>query len=188
VRLTLADAAAHPRAEDCFDTIKTWEDARIGGKLTDAQRTMLKTLDPKDYEYVKVWNAVFLPRWIDAWSKGTVHDQEHHLFVNERGEYELVPIREVPAIAGGCIKAFIFQRVSQPGDTYAVLWAKEGELRLTLSVAPERLTVMRPFGTQLPFEKSDSGVVVSVGNRRYLRLTGIGTEQTIQILQGAKLP
>jgi hypothetical protein len=188
VRITLADAAAHPRAEDCFDTIKTWEDARIGGKLTDAQRTMLKTLDPKDYEYVKVWNAVFLPRWIDAWSKGTFHDQEHHLFVNERGGYELVPIREVPDVASGRVKAYLFRRAAQSEDTYVVLWAKKGELNLTLPVAPERLTVMRPFGEPLPFKKDESGVVVPLGNRRYLRLTGIGTEQAIQILQGAKLP
>ncbi len=186
IRMTLADAAAHPRAEDCFDAIKTWEDARIGGKLTDAQRTMLKTLDPKDYEYVKVWNAVFLPRWIDAWSKGTFNDQEHHLFVNERGEYELVPIREVPAVAGGCVKAFLFHRAAQPDDTYVVLWADKGELSLTLPVSPERLTVMRPFGKSLPFKKGESGVVVPVGSRRYLRLTSIGTEQAIQIVKGAK--
>lgn len=186
VRVTLADAAAHPRAEDCFDTIKTWEDARIGGKLTDAQRTMLKTLDAKDYEYVKVWDAVFLPRWIDAWSKGTFQDQEHHLFLNERGEYELVPIREVPTVVGGRVKAFLFQRAAQPDDTYVVLWAKRGEVSLTLPVSPERLTVMRPFGTQLPFEKGESGVVVPVGNRRYLRLAGVGTDQAIQVLGHAK--
>jgi hypothetical protein len=186
VRVTLADAVAHPRAEDCFDTIRTWEDARIAGKLADVQRTMLKTLDPKDYEYVKVWNALFLPRWIDAWSKGTFNDQEHHLFVNERGEYELVPIREVPGVAGGRVKAFLFHRASQPEDTYVVLWANKGELSLTLPVAPERLTVVRPFGTQLPLEKGPSGVVVPVGNRRYLRLAGIGSEEAVQLLGHAK--
>jgi hypothetical protein len=186
VRVTLADAAAHPRAEDCFDTIKIWEDARIAGKLTDAQRTMLKTLDPKQYEYVKVWNALFLPRWIDAWSKGTSNDQEHHLFLNERGEYELVPIREVPAVAGGRVKAFLFQRSSQSDNTYVLLWANQGELNLALPVPSERLTVMRPFGTQLPLEKGGSSVVVPVGSRRYLRLVGIGTEQAIQILASAK--
>ncbi len=186
IRITLADAAAHPRAEDCFDTINTWEDARIGGKLTDAQRTMLRTLDPKDYEYVKVWDALFLPRWIDAWSKGTFRDQEHHLFVNEHGEYELVPIRAVPAVAGGHVKAFLFQRVSQPEDTYVVLWANKGELSLTLPAGPECVTVMRPLGVQLPFEKDQSGVIIPVGSRRYLRLAGIGAEQAIQILKGAK--
>ncbi len=186
VRVTLADAAAHPRAEDCFDTIRIWEDARLSGKLTEAHRAMLKTLDPRQYQYVKVWNAVFLPRWIDAWSKGTFQDQEHHLFLNERGEYELVPIRAVPAVAGGRVRAFLFQRASQLDDTYVVLWAHQGELSLTLPVPPARLTIMRPFGRQLSFEKNESGVVVSVGSRRYLRLAGIGTEQAIQVLEHAK--
>lgn len=187
LRLSLADAAAHPRADDCFDTIKTWEDARIAGKLTDAQRTMLKTLDPKEYRYVKVWPALFSPQWIDAWSKKPFSDQEHHLFLNEQGEYELLPIREVPAVAGGRVKAFVFQRGAQSEDTYVVLWANQGEVNLTLPVMPGRVTLMRPFGTQLPFEKNDSGVVVPVGSRRYLRLVGIDMEQTIQILNEAKL-
>ncbi len=186
LRLALADVAAHPRAEDCFDTIKTWEDARIAGKLTAAQRTMLKTLDPKEYRYVKVWHAVFGPQWIEAWSKGTFNDQEHHLFVNEKGEYELVPIREVPAVAGGRVRAFLFQRAAQSGDTFVVLWAHQGELSLTLPVSPEYLTTMRPFGTPMAFERGSSAAVVPVGRRRYLRLAGIGPEQAIQILQGAK--
>jgi hypothetical protein len=185
LRLMLADVAAHPRAEDCFDTIKTWEDARIAGKLTEAQRTMLKTLDPSEYRYVKVWHAVFGPQWIDAWSKGAFNDQEHHLFLNEQGEYELAPIREVPTVASGRVKAFLFQRPAQPGDTFVVLWASQGELSLTLPVSSERLTVMRPFGTKLAFEKGQSVTVVAVGSRRYLRLAGVGTEQAIQILQDA---
>ncbi len=186
IRMTLADAAAHPRAQECFDTIKTWEDARISGRLTDTQRTVLRTLDPKDYEYVKVWNALFLPRWIDAWSKGTFHDQEHHLFVNERGEYELVPTREVPGVAGGRVKAFLFHRASPPDDTYVVLWANKGELSLALSAPPERVTVMRPFGAPLPLQEGESGIAVPVGSRHYLRLAGIGAEQATQILKGAK--
>ena len=186
LRLSLADAAAHPRADDCFDTIKLWEDARIAGKLTDTQRTILQTLDPKEYRYVKVWPALFAPQWIDAWSKKPFSDQEHHLFRNERGEYELVPIREVPAVAAGRVKAFTFKRLTQPDDTYAVLWANQGEVNLTLPVSPERLTVMRPFGTQLPIEKKEPSVVVPVGSRRYLRLAGMGTEQAMQILNDAK--
>jgi hypothetical protein len=53
-------------------------------------------------------------------------------------------------------------------------------------MSPERLTVMRPFGTQVPVGKNESGVVVTVGSRHYLRLAAIGTEQAIQILDNAK--
>ncbi|MCU0913885.1 MAG: hypothetical protein MUC88_04880 [Planctomycetes bacterium] len=186
LRLTLAQVAAHPRAEDCFDTIKTWEDARLSGQITAAQRTLLQTLDPREYEYVKTWHAVFLPRWIDTWSKTPFQDQEHHLFVNEGGAYELVPIREVPSVADGRVQAFLFSRASQPDDTYVVLWARQGEMKLTLSVPPERLTVMRPFGTSLSVERGTSNVVVPVGSRRYLRLAGLDTEQALQILKEAR--
>jgi hypothetical protein len=186
MRLALPDVAAHPRADDCFDTIKTWEDARIGHKLTDAQKAVLRTLDPSEYRYVKVWHAVFGPQWIDAWSKGTFRDQEHHLFVNEQGQYELVPIREIPAVANGRVKAFLFPRATQPDDTFVVLWAQQGEWNLTLAVPPERVTVMRPFGTQLSFAKGESSAIVAIGSRRYLRFANMGAEQAIQILQGAK--
>jgi len=186
LRLTLDEVAANPRAEDCFDVIRTWEDARIAGRLTDTQRAMLKTLDPSEYRYVKVWHAVFLPRWVDAWSKGAFNDQEHHLFLNEQGQCELVPIREVPGAAGGRVKAFLFRRPAQPDDTYVLLWAREGEMRLTLAVSPGRLTVMFPFGVVQPCEPAGDSVTVTVGGRRYLRLAGIGTDQAIQILTTAK--
>jgi hypothetical protein len=186
LRLTLDEVAAHPRADDCFDVIRTWEDARSAGRLSEAQRLTLRTLDPNEYRYVKVWHAVFLPQWVDAWSKGTFTDQEHHLFLNEQGQYELAPIREIPGVAGGRVKAFLFQRPAQPDDSYVVLWAKEGELSLKLPVSPERLTVMRPFGVQLPLAEQGDAAVVVVGSRRYLRLAGIGTEQAIRILAAAQ--
>jgi len=186
LRLTLDEVAAHPRAEDCFDVIKTWEDARIAGKLTDAQRAMLKTLDPSEYRYIKVWHAVFLPQWVDAWSKGTFNDQEHHLLLNEQGQCEVVPIREVPGVAGGRVKAYIFHRPAQPDDTCVLLWSREGETRLTLSVSPGHLTVTSPFGVVQPSEPGTDFVTVAVGGRRYLRLAGIGTDPAIQILTTAK--
>jgi len=186
LRLTLAEVAAHPRAEDCFDSIKIWEDARITGKLTETQRAMLKTLDPGEYQFIKTWHAVFLPQWVNAWSNGTFKDQEHHLFVNEQGEYELVPIREVPQVTAGGVKVFLFRRPSQAEDTYVVLWANEGQINLTLPVSPERLTVMRPFGALTPFGRQKDSAIVHIGNRCYLRLGGIGTNQTLQILNMAK--
>ena len=184
LRLTLAEVAAHPRADDCFDVIKTWEDARLAGKLTEAQRAMLKT--QTDRRYVKVWDAVFKPEWTNVWSKATFNDQEHHLFTNERGEYELVPAREVSEMAGGLVKAYVFQRPEQANDTYVLLWARQGEMSLTLPVSSERLTVMRSFGKSVTFEKGRNSAVVPVGSRRYLRLTGIEIDQAIQILRAVK--
>jgi hypothetical protein len=182
--LTLDQVAAHPRAEDCFEVLKTWEEARLSGKLTEAQRAMLRT--QKDHRYIKMWDAVFRPEWTNAWSKADFNDQEHHLFVNEKGEYELVPIQEVPGVAGGRAKAYIFQRPAQPRDTYVLAWATQGETRLKLPLSPEALIVMRPFGTRLPFEREQTNVVVSLSTRRYLQLAGIGPDQAMQLLRAAK--
>ncbi len=60
-RVTRAEVAAHPRAEDCFEVIRTWENARIEGKLSPSQLAMLKTLDPKQYQFIKTWPALFAP-------------------------------------------------------------------------------------------------------------------------------
>ncbi len=183
IRATLEEVTAHPRAEDCLRVIKIWEDARIEGKLTDAQRATLKTLPAKEYQFIKTWHAVFSPRWVDAWSKRPFKDQEHHLFVNQRGEYELVPIREIPGVAGGRLKAYVFRRATQPDDTYALLWAVRGEMDLVLPVTPERVTLMRPFGTRLPVPMKGGKAVIPVGNRKYLRLKGMGTERAVQTLR-----
>jgi len=182
--LTLDQVAAHPRAEDCFEVIKTWEDARLGGKLTEDQRAMLRT--QKDHRYIKMWDAAFRPEWTNAWSKADFNDQEHHLFLNEKGDYELVPIQEVRGVAGGGVKAFIFQRGSQPHDTYVLAWATEAETRLKLALSPRVLTVMRPFGTTAPFETEQSSVVVPLSTRRYLRLAETGLDQAIQLLRAAR--
>ena len=131
-------------------------------------------------------HALFLPRWVDAWSKETFSDQEHHLFVNEQAEYELVPIREISNVAAERAKAFLFQRVSEPDDTYVVLWANEGTIRLTVPVKPDRLTVMRPFGAAVSFEKREESAIVSVGRRCYLRLAGIGMDHAGGIVKAAE--
>jgi len=52
--------AAHPRGEDCLDVIRTWENARIEGRLTPEQQAMLRTLDPREHRFIKTWHAVFL--------------------------------------------------------------------------------------------------------------------------------
>jgi hypothetical protein len=186
LRLTLEQVAANPRAEDCLDTIKTWEDARIENRLSEEQRAMLRTLDPQEYRLVKTWHAVFLPRFVDAWQKGELRDQEHHLFRNERGEHELVAIREVPGVGGGRVKAFSFRRAAEPNDTYVVLWAVDKEGNLAVGVGPERLTLMRPFDKRLPVEAAAGGARVPVGDRRYLRFSGMGEDQTRQVLGSAK--
>jgi len=185
IRADLKQLAAHPRAEDCLEVIGLWEDARVEGRLSEAQRAMLRTRNPKDYEFVKTWHAVFHKRWIDGWTKTAFHDQEHHLFVNENGEYELVPIREIPNVAGGMLKAFSFQRTSQPNDTCVLLWAVKGEVKLRLPVAANQLSARKPFDTPLPIEADQGQSLLTIGGRQYVVLRGMGLEEARKVLHQA---
>jgi hypothetical protein len=186
IRISPAQVAAHPRGEDCLDVIKIWEDARIENKLTDAQREMLKTLDPKHHQFVKVWDAVMTPAWKDTWMNTKFTDQEHHLFINEGGEYELVAIDEISDVANGFFKAYRFRRSTRPNDTYVLIWAIANEADLLLPVAPTQLTVMRPFGTQLTLKTKDSKALVPVSSRHYLVFSDRTVEQVRQILRKAE--
>lgn len=179
--------AANPRADDCLEVIKTWEEARIGRRLSAAQKAMLRTLEPSQHQFIKTWHAVLTQRWVDTWTKARFSDQEHHLFVNERGQYELVPVTELPNLCGGQLRAYAFQRADQPGDTYVLLWTPRGEAQLRLPLAPERLTVMQPFGAKLPVESKDGAAIVPVGSRRYLVLAGTGLRRCRELLEQAQL-
>ena len=185
--IKLEQLKAHPRLEDCLDVIRLWEDARIGNKLTDAHREMLRTLDKDDYQYIRLRYAQRNKVWVDTWKNVEFTDQEHHLFINERGEHELVAIKEIPDVADGFFKAYSFRRETRPDDTCILIWAVAGEADLLLPIAADRLTVMRPFGTQLLVEVKDGKAVVPVGGRKYLILTGMKEAGARELLRQAGL-
>ena len=142
--VNLQQLETNPRTESCFDVIKTWEDARIEEKLTDAQREQLKDLD-----------------------------QEHHLFINEAGQYEVVEIKEVASVAGGrSVRAYTFRRPSQADRTYVLLWAAHDDVDLTVAVPPNRVVAMRPFGKRVATQGTGDKTTVAVGERMYLAFVG----------------
>ncbi len=201
--------ADDPRAEDCFDVINIWEDARIKNKLSDAQLTMLRDLGEEYPPYISAWGSFLV--WADMQKtsplyllKGIVEDpvaqltdtqrkmfrniQEHHLFINEKGEHELVAIKEIPDIPGGeSLKAYSFQRATRPNDTYVLIWAVTGEADILLPVAADRLTVLQPFATRMAGGTDGDKVIVRVGNRKYLVFADMGVDQTVQLLHKTKL-
>ena len=84
VMLSPKDAAKHPRIDDLLETMRRWEDVR-------AQ----KLLDRK-------------PEWRKALKSPT---QEHHLYLNEKGEYELREISMLPTPAKAPhVRGFVFER------------------------------------------------------------------------------
>ena len=85
----------HPRIDDLMEVMRRWEDVRAKGWLTPAQKEMLKSAT-----------------------------QEHHLYVNDRGEYELHPIE---IMAGGPkakdLRGFVFER---NGKRVVAYWHTSG--------------------------------------------------------------
>lgn len=104
--------AEHPRADDLFETLRRWEDVRSRRLLTAAQKETLKDLS-----------------------------REHHLFLNGKGEYELVEWTQLD-VAGGRwtdVRAFSFVR---GGKMHVAYWHVRGAGRLVL-----------PNGVSLPADK-----------------------------------
>ncbi len=186
-----AEVTSNPRWEDCLDAIRTWEDARLGGHLTEAQRETLRNVRPEDAHYVPcfdqrgIWENIVAGRDLTPVQRRILANrQEHHLFLNEQGEYELVPIAELP-VAHDAIKAFWFERASQPGDTYVLLWAVDDDVELRLPMTDESVRGMQPFETKTTLRQSGGKVVVPVSGRSYLVFVDTDVEEANRALSEA---
>lgn len=195
LRATLAEVAANPYAEDCLDVIRLWEETRIHNRLSSEQKEALKTLPPSQYQFVKTWPAIFSPEWVDRWKKQPFADQEHHLFLDERGQPELVAIAEVPGVADHRVKAWTFRRLGRPDTVYVLAWGARWEGRVPprpvrasaprahgqwrLPVPAGSLRAMRPFGKLLETRRDGPWVSIPLAGRTYLELTGL-TETEIR--------
>ncbi|OHB76855.1 MAG: hypothetical protein A2W31_07000 [Planctomycetes bacterium RBG_16_64_10] len=163
-------SAKNPRLEDGIQVLKLWLDAMADRNITAEHRQMLRTMSPSLYRYVSC-------RVQDEWFAGVRTEKglteasraellslgrQHHLFINEAGKHELVPIDPVPAVAGGSVKAYTFQRTADPETTYVLLWATNDPVQLRLHVPAERVALMRPFGRRLAAESAGAVTLVEV--------------------------
>ncbi len=123
IHLNPSHFARHPRADDLLEVMRRWEDVRARGWLSAAQKDELKSTT-----------------------------QEHHLLVNGRGDYELVPVREIKDVAGGRVRAFVFARNSHRVVT---LWHATGSGTLQLPEGSVTFTRRQtPDGATVGMEKS----------------------------------
>ena len=111
----------HPRADDLLEVMRRWEDVRAKNWLTPEQKESLKSTT-----------------------------QEHHLLVNGKGEYELVPIREIRGVAGGCVSAFLFSR---NGRRVVTMWHNTGKERIAF-----------PSGFAFTLRKEPDGELLATEN------------------------
>ncbi|MCQ2388154.1 MAG: hypothetical protein MJ138_00375 [Kiritimatiellae bacterium] len=137
IQVNLDVLRRHPRMNDILETMRRWEDVRARKWLTPAQKELLK--DPK---------------------------REFHLYLNDKGEYELVEIALVEGVAGGKVRAFVFER---NGRRTVAHWHVDGAGTLALP---------RPL--------AGDAKELAVGNRRYAE-TDLTVPEIVAILKEAKL-
>ena len=193
LRLDLDEVASNPRRDDCFDVLKTWEDARLANRLSQPQREMLVNVRPEHAHYVRafqqreMWNRRVTNRDLtDAQHAILADHREHHLFVNKRGQHELVEIDEIPNVVGGSVKAYSFRRAQSPDDAYVLIWAAGDDVNLKLPLGGIRLAVMRPLRTGVPFRTEAGLATISVGDRMYLVFARTKYDQVRQVLRRAR--
>ena len=93
----------HPRIDDLMEVMRRWEDVRAKNWLTPAQKQMLKS-----------------------------STQEHHLYVNDEGGYELIPIEVLPSPAKAKdVRAILFTR---EGKSVLAYWHMSGSGKMSISL------------------------------------------------------
>jgi len=152
----LSQLRDHPRTADNLEVIRRWEEVRANDLLTSEQKKELRE-----------------------------SDREHILLINENGEYELVPYRQLTDVAGGSreIRAFIFERES---TTWVVYWHTSGETEIMLPVNCENIKIFEELGEKISTEEINAGVKLEVGNRRYAQFD-LPEEKVIEIFSRAIL-
>lgn len=188
----IEELRSNPRAEDCMEAVKTWEEARLGNHLSDEDRRRLRNVAPQDAHYVSCYeqreiydNYRAQENLTQSQERILADRREHHLLVDEKGGYELVEIEEMPRVAGGAVKAFLFCRAAEPDDTYVLARAVESDLRLRLP--DSRPIAMRPFGMRLPCQRSDGSTEVPIGPRTYLVFRKTSRAAVRQLLQQSQV-
>jgi hypothetical protein len=193
LHVSLEEIAKNPRREDCFAAMKIWEDARLGNKLSKEQRKSLENVRPEHAHYVRcylqrgTWNRYVTGQDLTDAQRAILADRrEHHLFVNESGDYELVEIEEIPDLCDGRVKALTFHRGRSPGTAFVVIWAARVDVNLEIPLRGERPTAMRPFGTKKPLTVAGEKIEVSVSDRQYLAFPETTREEVVKMLRAAK--
>ena len=128
VQMTAAYTNPHPRLADLLETIRRWEDVRAKGWLTKEHKDALKS-----------------------------STQEHHLYLNEKGEYELHGIELLPVSKDAPhLRGFVFER---NGRRVVAYWHTCGEAAFSVPLScgdrPCRLDAagIKYLETELSVEK-----------------------------------
>ena len=153
----LKDLEAHPRTPDNLEVLRRWEEVRLKGWLTPAQKESLRNLD-----------------------------QEHILLLDEHENFELVPYAQIKGAGGGDrrLRAFVFER---KGKTWAVYWHTSGSASLHLPLPAHSMKLMESLGRSMAIRSAGTGVRLPLANRRFVEFTDLSQDQVTSAFERATI-
>ena len=121
--------------------------------------------DKDNKEVLRRWEDIRHSAWLTEEQKLELRDPqaEHTLLINESGDYELV--RCTPVNTCQDVLAYTFDRNDH---TYVMYWHVTADGTLTLPITNEDLRCEQQLGTAVPLTKNAAGVILPVGDRRYV--------------------
>ena len=140
ITMPLAQLRKHQRTDDILETMRRWGDVRRSGKFREEWRPLLKN-----------------------------YAQEHHLLVNAKGDYELVPY---DMISDGLkkdlpVRAFLFEK---DGSTWVVYWHVSGKGEFTLPLDARDVALFDEFaGKPVGVRTVPGGIALPAAGRLYLK-------------------
>jgi hypothetical protein len=146
----------HPRTDDNLEVIRRWEEVRVNNILTENEKESLKN-----------------------------EMQEHTLLINEKGEFELVPYKQIKNVANGnkLVRAFIFERNNK---TWVVYWHTSGEAKIELSVNSDQASLFKDLGKEISVQANGNKVILPADNRRYVKFD-IPRDEVLNLFANAKI-
>jgi hypothetical protein len=158
MHMNLHTLDAHPRTKDNMEVFRRWEEVRAKNWLTDEQKKMLQN-----------------------------NSQEHHLLINEQGEFELLPYDQIIDVAVGnkSIRAFCFKR---KGDAYVVYWHISDDKKLELPLNPSSIALYEELGEEKEVIRgTNNKVIIPVSSRHYIKANKLTVEQLSQAFKNARI-
>ena len=143
---------AHARTSDILEVIRRWEYARKNNLFAD-KKELLK-----------------------------VPGKEYTIFINESGEYELIPYVQVKDAFSGdaSMTAFVFERDKK---AYALIWHNTGSAKVEIDLCDA--TYEKEIGKPIATEKRDGKITLEVSDAAYLS-ANVSLEAMTEIIKTAK--
>ena len=145
----------HPRTKDNLEVIRRWEEVRANNILTENEKESLKN-----------------------------EMQEHILLIDENGNFELQPYKQIKEVAGGNrnIRAFIFERKNK---TWVVYWHTSDSAEIELPVNVENIKLYKELGKDVPVQGSGDKVILPVNDRHYIEFD-LPEQEVVTLFEEAK--